>query len=241
MTVRSAEVRYEADGLPMLSQYFWDDAAAGLQPGIIVFPEIFGLADHALRQAERLAGLGFAVLAADIHGDRRLIMEMEEVQRVMGPVRADEKRIRARTNGAFDTLVQRPNVDKSKIAAIGYCYGGTMAFELARGGAAIRGAVGFHSNLSTLAPQDAKNIKGKILACIGADDPGIPPEQRAAFEQEMREGGVDWRLHLYGGVLHSFTNPDADKFGRPEFLRYDAGADKRSWTEMMSFFEEIFG
>jgi dienelactone hydrolase len=91
-----------------------------------------------------------------------------------------------------------------------------------------------------VAPQDAKNIKGKVLVCIGADDPGIPPEERSAFEQEMRAGKVDWQMNVYGGVVHSFTNPDADKAGLPQQLRYDAKADTRSWQEMCAFFEEIF-
>ena len=116
-----------------------------------------------------------------------------------------------------------------------------MSLELARSGADIRGVVGFHSGLGTAQPQDAKVIKARILVCIGADDPGVPPEQRAAFEQEMRAGMVDWQLHLYGGVVHSFTNPDAEKLGRPEFARYDAQADARSWASMMTFFSEIFG
>jgi dienelactone hydrolase len=100
--------------------------------------------------------------------------------------------------------------------------------------------VGFHSGLATVAPQDARNIRAKILVCIGADDPGIPPEQRAAFEQEMRAARVNWQLVLYGGVVHSFTNPEADRRGRLQFQRYDAGADARSWQQMCAFFEEIF-
>jgi dienelactone hydrolase len=131
-------------------------------------------------------------------------------------------------------------VDATKIAAIGYCYGGSMALELARSGAPLAGVIGFHSGLATAAPQDANNIKGKVLVCIGADDPSIPPDQRSAFEQEMREGRVDWQMNLYGGVVHSFTNPEADQRGQPERARYDAKADARSWAEMCAFFEEVF-
>jgi dienelactone hydrolase len=148
---------------------------------------------------------------------------------------------RARARGGFDALVTRSEVDTARIAAIGYCFGGTMALELARSGAPLSAAIGFHSGLATARPQDARNIKGKVLACIGADDPGIPPEQRMAFEQEMRAAGVDWQMHLYGGVVHSFTNPAADKLGQPDFARYDAGADARSWSAMMALFAEVFG
>ena len=104
-----------------------------------------------------------------------------------------------------------------------------MALELARGGAQIAGVVGFHSGLATVAPQDARNIKGKVLVCIGADDPVIPLEQRIDFEKEMRNGVLDWQMNVYGGVVHSFTNPDADKAGRTEVSRYDAKAAARSW------------
>jgi len=114
-----------------------------------------------------------------------------------------------------------------------------MALELARGGNPILGVVGFHSGLATVVPQDARNIKGKILVCIGADDPVIPLEQRIDFENEMRNGGVDWQMDLYGGVVHSFTNPDADKAGRPQ-SRYNAQAAARSWATMRALFDEIF-
>jgi dienelactone hydrolase len=100
--------------------------------------------------------------------------------------------------------------------------------------------VGFHSGLATSAPEDAKNIRGRVLVCIGADDPGVPPEQRLAFEREMGAAKVDWQMTLYGGVLHGFTNPEADARGRPNFLRYDAKADARSWQQMRAFFDEIF-
>ena len=237
----SAElVTYEADGLLMHSQFYapWDHEGPG--PGILVFPEIFGLGDHVRSVAEQLARIGFAALAVDLHGEGRVISDLGEVQAVMAPVRTDTARVRARAQGALSALQARGEVDRSRIAAIGYCFGGTMAFELARSGAEIVGAVGFHSGLTTPAPQDAHNIKGKILACIGADDPGISPDDRSAFEREMREGGVDWQLHLYGGVVHSFTNPDAASLGMPDFARYDANADRRSWATMLTFLEEIF-
>lgn len=115
-----------------------------------------------------------------------------------------------------------------------------MALELARSGAEIRASVGFHSGLATIAPLDACFIKGKVLVCIGADDPVILPSERSAFEDEMRRGGVDWQMSLYGGVRHSFTNAWADKIGHPDLARYDADADARSWREMCALFDEVF-
>jgi dienelactone hydrolase len=231
---------YEADGLSMRSHLFFDEAVSGPRPGILVFPEAFGLGDHAKSRAERLAGLGYAALACDLHGEEKIFSDIGVVMGLVGPLMAEPQHIRARAKGGLKALLTRPEVDASRIAAIGYCLGGTMALELARDGAAILGAVGFHSGLATVAPQDARNIKGKVLVCIGADDPGIDAEQRKGFEQEMREGKVDWQMDLYGGVVHSFTNPAADKLGRPDFARYDAKADARSWAAMRSFFDEIF-
>ena len=114
-----------------------------------------------------------------------------------------------------------------------------MSFELALSGADIKAAVGFHSGLQVTSPGDAGKIKGKVMALLGADDPGIPAEQREAFAAAMRAGKVDWQMTVYGGVVHSFTNPDADKMNRPEFLKYDPVADRRSWKQMADLFAEV--
>jgi dienelactone hydrolase len=237
--MNSEILTYQADGLTMVSHLFFEGDIAQVRPAVLVFPEAFGLGEHAKSRAERLAALGYVALACDLHGDGKII-PMEDLMPVLDPLRQDPSRIRARAGGGLKALLGRREVDANRIAAIGYCFGGTMALELARGGAGLAGVVGFHSGLATNAPEDSRNIKGKVLLCLGADDPGIPPEQRLAFEQQMRDGGVDWQMNLYGGVVHSFTNPDADKMGRPEFARYDATADARSWAEMLSFFDEIF-
>lgn len=233
-------LRYQADGLSMESHLYLPQDISTPRPGVLVFPEAFGLGDHAKSRAERLAGLGYVALACDLHGEGKLITNMEEVMSALAPMFADATITRARAGGGFEALKARPEVDAGRIASIGYCFGGAMSLELARGGADIKGVVGFHSGLATPAPQDAANIKAKILVCIGADDPGIPPEQRAEFEAEMRAGKADWQMHLYGGVVHSFTNPDAAKLGMPDFARYDAAADARSWTSMIALFDEIF-
>jgi dienelactone hydrolase len=232
---------YEADGLRMESHLFVDPSKSGKRPGVLVFPEAFGLSDHAKDRARTLAELGYVALACDLHGEGALMTDMAAMQALLGPLRQAPERIRARSRGGLDALLARPEVDPARIASIGFCFGGTMSLELARGGAPIAGVVGFHSGLATERPQDAKDITAKILVLIGADDPGIPPEQRAAFEAEMRAGKVDWQMKLYGGVVHSFTNKNADALGMPDFARYDADADRRSWGEMIAFFDEIFG
>jgi dienelactone hydrolase len=232
---------YEADGLTMRGHLYQDPSKPGKRPGILVFPEASGIGEHSKSRAERLAALGYAALACDLYGEGHHFTDMPTVMGMLGPLRGNVNAIRARASGALKALSARPEVDTTRIAAIGYCFGGTMSLELARSGAPIAGAVGFHSGLTTPAPQNAHQIKGKVLVCIGADDPGIDAAQRTAFEAEMREGKVDWQMNLYGGVVHSFTNPAAAAMGRPDFARYDAKADARSWSEMHAFFNEIFG
>jgi dienelactone hydrolase len=144
------------------------------------------------------------------------------------------------TVNALAALVARPEVDPSRIAAIGFCFGGTLTYELALTGADIKAAIGFHSGLTVTSPADAEHIRAKVLALLGADDPSITAADRSAFEGMLRGRGVDWQMTLYGGVVHSFTNPNADKLGRPEFARYDANADARSWTQMNNLLAEVF-
>ncbi len=229
---------YRADGLTMTSQLFWEPAS-GPRAGVLVFPEAFGLGPHAIARAERLAAMGYVALACDLHGDGRLIDDLQEAIAALQPLFADPARTRARAAGALQALAARPEADAARIAAIGFCFGGTMALELARAGADIRAVVGFHSGLGTAAPKsDARNIKAKVLVCIGADDPMIPADQRATFEAEMRDAGVDWQMDLYGGTVHSFTNPDAAKRAMPDAIRYSPEADARSWAALQQLFAE---
>jgi len=146
--------------------------------------------------------------------------------------------VRALGAAGLAVLAAQPEVDPARIAAIGYCFGGTFALELARSGAALTSVVAFHAGLATTRPDDAKQIKGKILACIGADDPIVPPEERLAFEREMRAAKVDWRLELYGGAVHGFANPLAGRLGNPA-VQYNEPTHRRSWRAMLDLFAEI--
>jgi len=233
------ELKYKADGLNMVGSLH-RPAKSGRAPGVIVFPEAFGLGEHAIEKAEKLAQLGYVALAADLHGGRSIVGGAA-VGEALAPLRTDAARVRARTNETLQALLAQPDVDPSRIAALGFCFGGTMSFELALSGADIKAAIGFHSGLTVTSPQDVGRIKGKVMALLGADDPGIPAEQRDAFQRMLTEAGVDWQMTLYGGVVHSFTNPEAGKMGRPDFARYDERADRRSWAQMADLLEEVFG
>ena len=236
--MQTETLTYQADGLTMRSRLFFEPNA-GPRPGVLVFPEAFGLSPHATGRAERLAGLGYTALACDLHGEGRLVDGLDEALGLLKPLFADPSKTRARAGGGLDALLARPEVDQARIAAIGFCFGGSMALELARGGAALKAVVGFHSGLATAAPKtDAKAIQARVLVCIGADDPMIPPEQRAGFEAEMREGGVDWQMHLYGNTVHSFTNQGAAARNMPDAIRYSPESDARSWASMRALFDE---
>jgi dienelactone hydrolase len=231
-------ISYEVGNLTLKSRFF---AQTGGEPkaGVLVFPEAFGLGEHAISRAERLAKLGYAALACDIHGDGRFTPDLDEAMGLLKPLYENTALMRARGLASLRALLARQEVDATRVASIGFCFGGTMSLELGRSGAEIKAIVGFHSGLSTTAPStDASAIRGRVLICIGADDPFIGPRERANFEAEMRSANVDWQMHLYGGTVHSFTNRKADERGKPGAMRYSAGADERSWASMQQLFSE---
>jgi dienelactone hydrolase len=221
----------------MIGQYAVDDTRSGRRPGVLVIHEGPGLTEHTKKIAARLAGLGYATFAMDYYGGGKPLANPADGRPRIAAWIADPTGIRARATAALDVLRAQKEVDTARLAVIGYCFGGTTALEIGRSGADVKAIVGFHSGLATARPQDAKNIKGKVLVCIGADDPIIPPEQRAAFETEMKAAGCDWRLQLYGGAGHSFTNPAADSRGMKGFFYHEA-TDMRSWNAMIELFNE---
>ena len=209
------------------------------RPAILVAHEGPGLSDHAKGRARRLAGLGYVAFALDYHGDG-VPLPREQMMERLGPLMSDPERTRVLARAGLAQLLAQPTADPARVGAIGFCFGGTMVLELARGGAEVKATVGFHSGLQTARPGDAHQITGSVLVCIGADDPMIPPAQRQAFEDEMRAGEVDWRMNVYGGAVHSFTNVDASGFGMPG-IGYHEPTDRRSWAAMLDLFDEQFG
>jgi dienelactone hydrolase len=237
--MKTQDIEYHADGARLVGYLALDDAKAGRRPGIVVAHEGGGLTDHAKNIARRLAGAGYVAFALDYYGDGKPLTDMAEVMPRLGVWMSDPTGIRVRAHAALEVLMRQPETDTARMAAIGYCFGGTTALEMARNGEPILAAVGFHSGLATARPAAAGKVKAKVLVQIGAADPIIPPEQRVAFEQEMTGAGADWRMLLYGAVGHSFTNPASNALGRPGF-GYDKSADDRSWRAMLDLFNEVF-
>lgn len=209
------------------------------RPGVLVVHEWMGLNDYAKMRAEKLADLGYVALAVDMYGKGVRAADTGEAAALSGKYKSDRPLMRARIQAALDVLRGLPQVDSKRIAAIGYCFGGTTVLELARSGADLSGVVSFHGALDTPMPAQTGQVRAKVLVLHGGDDPLVPPEQVSAFEAEMRQAGVDWQLVAYGGAVHSFTNPAAGN-DPSKGVAYDARTDKRSWKAMKGFFDELF-
>ncbi|MGA3066533.1 MAG: dienelactone hydrolase family protein [Tepidisphaeraceae bacterium] len=233
-------VDYSQGGEQLQGWLAYDNTTQNVRPGVVIFPEWWGLTDYPKHRAEELAKLGYVAFAADMYGKGVTTDDAGQATSLSGRFYNDPDLMRARAQAGLDQLKNDPRVDARRMAAIGYCFGGTCALELARSGADLAGTISFHGGLKTTRPDDAKNIKGKILVITGGDDAFISPAQVNAFEDEMRTAGVDWQVVVYGGAHHAFTNPDADRHGIPN-IKYDPEADHRSWAEMQAFFAEIFG
>jgi len=243
MTVRAAihteTIEYKQGDATLEGFVAYDDAIQGKRPGVLVVHQWMGLTDYEKHRAEMLARLGYVAFCADIYGKGVHPQNTAEAGAQAGKYKNDRQLLRARVNAGLDALRQQPLADPNRIAAIGYCFGGTTVLELARSGADIGGVVCFHGGLDAPNPDDGKNIKCKVLVCHGADDPFSSPQDIAALEDEMRKGGVDWQLIKYGGAVHSFTQPMAGN-DNSKGAAYNEKADKRSWEAMKQFFAEIF-
>lgn len=237
--IETRSVEYRQGNTRLVGYLAFPKDVTGPLPGILVVHEWMGLNDYAKHRADQLAELGYIAFAADIYGDGKIAANREEAGKLAGSYKNDRPLLRARVAAGLATLKAQPGVAGDKIAAIGYCFGGTTVLELARSGADIAGVVSFHGGLDTPTPQDAKNIRAKVLALHGADDPYVPADQVAAFENEMRQAGVDWQLIVYGGAVHGFTNP-ANGTDNSKGAAYNALADARSWVAMQQFFNELF-
>lgn len=235
--MQTSDIAYDVDGSTMIGRLALPDGV-WTRPGVLIAHEGNGLDDFQKQRAERFAELGYVAFALDYYGGGKPLEERAEINARLTMLMDQPQRARSIATAGLDVLLAQPRVEPTKIAAVGYCFGGALVLELARTGADVKAVVGFHPGLGT-ARSDSANIVGKVLMCVGADDPIVPVEHRVAFETEMRAAGVDWRMNLYGGALHSFTNPYAARFPIPG-LAYDQATDERSWRAMLDLFDEVF-
>jgi dienelactone hydrolase len=209
------------------------------RPAVLIVHQWKGLGNYEKMRAEMLAKMGYVVFACDIYGKGIRPTSMQDAAAQAGKYKGDRALLRKRVQAGLDTLLNQKGVDAKRVAAIGYCFGGTTVLELARSGADVGGVVSFHGGLGTPTPEDAKSIKAKVLALHGADDPNVPPAEVAAFEKEMRDAKVDWQLVAYGNAVHSFTDKNAGN-DNSKGAAYNEKADRRSWEAMKDLFAEIF-
>ena len=209
------------------------------RPGVIIFPTVVGVSDLEIGFAQQLVHLGYTGFVADLYGKEYRGTERPVAAEQMKRVRADRAALRRRLLAVLESARSQHAVDGQRIAAIGYCFGGLCALDLARSGADVAGVASFHGlfDPTGLPPQP---IKAKVVAFHGWDDPMVPPDMVVALGSELTEAGADWQIHAYGNVRHGFTNPGVDKLGNPA-VKYDALAAERSWTSLINFLEELFG
>lgn len=235
----SKPVEYKQGDTVLEGYSIYDDAFQGKRPAVLVVHQWKGLGAYEKKRAEMLARLGYIAFAVDIYGKGVRPNNPKDAGAEAGKYKNDRALLRARVGAGLDVLAKHELTDPKRIAAIGYCFGGTAVLELARTGADIAGVVSFHGGVSSPTPGDGKNIKARVLVLHGADDPHVPASEVAAFEDEMRQGGVDWQLIAYGGAVHSFTHWDAGS-DNSKGAAYNERADRRSWEAMRQFFAELF-
>ncbi|MEO0586768.1 MAG: dienelactone hydrolase family protein, partial [Planctomycetota bacterium] len=210
----------------------------GPRPAVLLVHEWWGRGDHMTRRATMLAELGYAAFALDMYGQGKLTDDPAQARTWATAFYTDRALARDRAAAGLATLRDQPSVDPSRVAVMGYCFGGTMAFELAYSGAGVDGAVSFHGN--PLAPQDGDDADTRLLVLHGGDDPLVPMDAIASLLSALTQAGVDTQVHVFSGAQHSFTSVEADGHGI-DGVRYDATADERSWRLMQLFFDELWG
>ncbi len=238
--LRTEPVEYRHGETVLEGSLAYDDATQAKRPGILIVHEWKGLNDYTKRRAAQLAQLGYVAFAADIYGKGVRAQDHGEAARLAGIYRSDRSLMRGRAQAGLEVLRRHPLTDPEQLAAIGYCFGGTPALELARSGADVDGVVSFHGGLATPRPEDARHVQGRVLVLHGGGDPFISPEEVAAFRQEMEQAGVRYQLIVYPGAVHSFTVSEAGN-DPASGSAYHPHADQQSWHAMLEFFKEIFG
>jgi dienelactone hydrolase len=235
--IKSNEVEYTENGVKLKGFIAWDDAIKEKRPGILVVHEWWGINDYVRGRAKELAALGYVAFALDMYGEGESTIHPEKASEMMENLKKNEALLLSRARAGLGILRNNPNVDKSNIAVIGYCFGGYVTLKLAYAGEDIKAAVSFHGALPV--PEDTSKIKSEILICHGEKDTFIPPETVKSVKDALDKGKIKYKFISYPGAMHAFTVPDAGKKG-VKGLEYNENADKGSWKEMQDLFNRVF-
>lgn len=237
--IRAHAIRYELDGQAFEGQLVYDPSVQDPRPGLLMAPNWFGITETAVETARQVAEERRVVLVADLYGAEVRPKDAEAAAAAMQPLKEDRALLRRRMQAALQVLLEQHAVaiDPQRLAAFGFCFGGTCALELGRAGAELKAFISFHGALDTPDPADARHIKGAVLVLDGASDPLVPRTQLPAFAEEMSAAGVDWQLLSYGGAVHSFTDPEAN---RPGVAQYNPKVARRAFAAMDALLDEVF-
>jgi dienelactone hydrolase len=233
-------VPYQHQGMKYTGYLAYDDAFQGKRPGVLVVHEWWGLNEYARYRAEKLAGIGYVAFALDMYGEGKVTQNPKEASEWSKHVTANAQQWQQRAQAGLDVLMKDPRTDDNRIAAIGYCFGGSTVQQLAYSGAPVKAVVSFHGSLILPEGNQAGQTRAKMLICHGAADPFVPLTAVQDYISGMKESGLDWQMIIYSGAKHGFTNPDADRAGI-EGVGYNKSADERSWRHMKQFFDELLG
>ena len=239
--IKDATVSYDLDGKTYKSYVAYDGNRNGKLPVVLVIPEWWGLNDYPKSRARQLAELGYIAMAVDMYGDGSTAANPQEAQTMASPFYGNPQLTKSRLEAGLNRLKQFEQADTSKVAAIGYCFGGYVVLNAAKLGADLDGVVSFHGSLSG-APANKDLLKSKILVCHGEADKFVSEQEVNSFKKSMDSIGADYTFKSYPGATHAFTNPQATetgkKFNMP--IEYNAAADTASWNDMKTFFGRIF-
>ena len=241
-SIKGVNVAYQADGTNLKGYLAWDSGVKGKRPGVLVVHEWWGLNEYARSRARMLAELGYTALAVDMYGEGKTASHPQDAGAFAGEVMRNFPAAKARFEAALAVLKKHPTVDKRRLAAIGYCFGGGIVLNMARQGVELDGVASFHGSLGAVEPAKAGGVRARIFVAHGGADSFVPDDQVEAFKKEMSEAGADLKFIVYPGATHSWTNPDADRYAK-EFkmpVAYNPEQDRKSWEDLKSWLGEIF-
>ncbi len=238
MAIQTRTIEYRDKDEVLEAYMAWDDTASDRRPGVLISHAWAGRSALEENKAEKLAELGYVGFALDLYGKGVRGNNATENDALMQPLLQDRPALQRRMKLALEQIRSQKEVDATRVAAMGFCFGGLCVLDLARTGADIQGVASFHGLFKPPGNTAGNRVSAKVLVMHGWDDPMVTPDQVLSLAEEFTEMGADWQIHAYGNTLHAFTNPAANDIEHGTV--YDADADRRSWQNLQLFLAEIF-